>query len=266
MRDRRELFGRAVGDYDAGRPPYPGALWDVLVQRCNLGSGTRVLEIGPGTGQATGPLLGLGAAVTAVELDEGLASFLVSKHPGNSLSVLLGTFETVALPAASFDVVAAATSFHWVDPDVGLRRAAEALAPGGWLALWWNVFGDPSRPDPFGDALASLFAAFPDLEETTGAGALLSGAHPYSLDVAARTAEIDATGSFGPVHHETIPWTALHTPADLRRLFGSYSSWLAIPDPRRAVLLDALESLARDPFGGRVERPYLTSIYLAQRR
>ncbi len=38
--------------------------------------GTRVLEIGPGLGLLTGGLLDAGAAVTAVELDRGLAAFL----------------------------------------------------------------------------------------------------------------------------------------------------------------------------------------------
>src|SRR5439155_5872906 len=38
--------------------------------------GARVLEIGPGLGFLTGGLLDAGAAVTAVELDRGLAAFL----------------------------------------------------------------------------------------------------------------------------------------------------------------------------------------------
>ncbi len=38
--------------------------------------GDRVLEIGPGLGFLTGGLLAAGAAVTAVELDRGMAAFL----------------------------------------------------------------------------------------------------------------------------------------------------------------------------------------------
>lgn len=40
--------------------------FDVLRQRFDLGVGSRVLEIGPGTGQATMAMLELGATVTAV--------------------------------------------------------------------------------------------------------------------------------------------------------------------------------------------------------
>jgi SAM-dependent methyltransferase len=236
------------------------------VQRCGLGAGTRLVEVGPGTGQATGRLLELGATVTAVELDERLAERLRAKHGGDRLTVLVGSFEEVELPASSFDLVAAATSFHWVDPGVGLGRAADLLVPGGRIALWWNVFGDKSRPDPFGEALLPLIEACPELAaDPRGAGAVPSGSHPYSLDVEARTAEIDGLSRFGPVDHETIPWTGRHTPAQLRSLFASYSSWLALPDPVRREMLDAVESLARDTFNGLVERPYLTQVYLAQR-
>src|SRR6266498_4374756 len=44
--------------------------------------GRRVLEIGPGLGILTGGLLAAGAAVTAVELDRGLAARLRARHPG----------------------------------------------------------------------------------------------------------------------------------------------------------------------------------------
>jgi SAM-dependent methyltransferase len=265
--DRRDLFGDAVDDYDAGRPPYPERVYDLLVQRCGLGPGARVLEVGPGTGQATGRLLGFGATVTAVELDDRLAGRLRSKHEGARLSVTVSSFEDADLPAASFDLVVAATSFHWVDPGVGLVRAADVLGPGGWLALWWNVFGDKGRPDPFGEALLPFIEACPELAgDPPGAGAVPSGSHPYSLDVEARTAAIEATGRFGPVHHEMIRWTGRHTPAQIRALFASYSPWLALPEAARREMLATVESLARDTFAGVVERPYLTPIYLARRR
>jgi hypothetical protein len=38
-----------------------------------------------------------------------------------------------------------------------------------------------------------------------------------------------------------------------------------LPEVERATVLDALEDLARAQFGGVVERPYLTPVYLAQR-
>lgn len=47
-----------------------------ILDLAEAGPGTRVLEIGPGLGILTGGLLAAGAAVTAIELDAGLAAYL----------------------------------------------------------------------------------------------------------------------------------------------------------------------------------------------
>jgi hypothetical protein len=166
------------------------------------------------------------------------------------------------------DLVVAATSFHWVVPvDAALHRCADVLHPHGWLALWWNVYGDDSRPDPFRDALQPLLERIaPSLLDPPGAGNPSIGAHPYALDVAARVGDIDRCGRFEEVTHEAIRWTGHHSASELRLMFASFSPWLALPIGERRVALDALEQLANDTFGGVVERPYVTPVYLARRR
>jgi SAM-dependent methyltransferase len=264
---RRGLFSSDVDAYDTGRPGYPDRVYELLQQVCGLGHGTDVLEIGPGTGQATGRLLQSGATVTAVELGAEMAAALEAKHLGQNLSVVVGAFEEVALEPESFDLIVAATSFHWVPPETGLPRCADLLRPGGWLALWWTYFGDPDRPDPFRDAVTPIFEELaPSLIDTFPGIAFLAGAYPHAVDTESRTGEIDASGRFGPVQYEAIPWTGRHSPAELRALFASYSPCLALPPADRARVLDAIEQLAADTFAGLVERPYLTLIYLAPRR
>lgn len=264
---RRGLFSSDVAAYDAGRPGYPDRVYELLQQLCGLGPESRVLEIGPGTGQATGRLLGCGATVTAVELGAEMAAALEAKYPGDNLSVKVGAFEHVDLDLDSFDLIVAATSFHWIPPETGIPRCADLLRPDGWLALWWNYFGDPDRPDRFRDAVTPIFQELaPSLIDTFPGIAFLAGAHPHATDARARTLEIDATARFGPVRYEAIPWTGRHSPTQLRALFASYSPCLALPAAERGRVLDAIEQLATDTFAGVVERPYLTLIYLAQRR
>jgi 16S rRNA (adenine1518-N6/adenine1519-N6)-dimethyltransferase len=53
-----------------------------ILDLAEAGPGTRVLEIGPGLGILTGGLLDLGATVTAVELDAGLAGYLSTHFAG----------------------------------------------------------------------------------------------------------------------------------------------------------------------------------------
>ncbi len=267
-RSRRVLFGDDVAAYEHGRPPYPARVFELLRSVGALEPGCRVVEIGPGTGVATVELLGAGAAVTAVELSDALADRLEERFGGLGLSVVRAAFEQADLPDGSFDLVASATAFHWVVPtDEGLARCADLLRPDGWLALWWNVFGDPTRADPFAEALDALLQRIePALADRPEAGTSATSVLPYALDADARIAEIDATGRFGPVQHERIEWTGRHTVPQLRSLFASFSPWLALPEDRRAPALDALEDLAVAEFGGVVERPYVTPVYLAQRR
>jgi SAM-dependent methyltransferase len=263
-RDRRGLFGNEVSTYDDGRPGYPEALYKLLADVCGLRRGSEVVEIGPGTGQVTQVLLELGASVLAVELSEPLAARLSEKFIGRDLTVVVSALESAELAPSSCDLFVAATSFHWIPPDVGLACATAALRPGGWLALWWNYFGDPNRPDPFHEALQPLLRTHaPELATQEGSGAV--GAHPYALDSAARINEINAQRAYGPVQHEVIAWTGKHTPRQLRAMFGSFSPWLAIEPQRRHDLLDRLEHLAQQEFGDHVERPYLTSAYVAKR-
>ena len=75
--------------------------------------GVRVLEIGPGLGLLTGGLLDAGAAVTAVELDRGLAAFLRERFAPALESGQLGLVEgdaldqdLVRLVPGPYDVVA----------------------------------------------------------------------------------------------------------------------------------------------------------------
>ena len=252
-------FDRVGGGYDA-RPGYPDWVFEQLAVRCGLGAGTNVLEIGAGTGQATLPMLDRGARVTAVEPGPALAGRLVERCRGRAVEVVVSAFEEVEVPDAGFDLVAAATSFHWVDTSIGLSKCARALHDEGWLALWWTIWGDPARPDPFHEALQPILRAKAPQLLQEGAGPLA-----HALDLDARTAEIEHVGAFGAVERLLLPWVGRHEPKALRRVFATFSPWIALPEPLRTELLDDVERLAADDFGGTVVRPYRTQLYLAQR-
>jgi len=62
---RRATFDQAADLYDRARPGHPRALSDDLAELTGVGEGSRVLEIGPRTGQATVPLAERGCRVVA---------------------------------------------------------------------------------------------------------------------------------------------------------------------------------------------------------
>jgi SAM-dependent methyltransferase len=254
------MFNRTAGAYDA-RPGYPSWVFEVLTERCGLGPGARVLEIGPGTGQATLPMLDCGAEVTAVEPGGALARRLIERTAGRSIDVVGSRFEEVEVPEATFDLIASATAFHWVDLIVGIERCARYLRDDGWLALWWTVWGDPDRRDPFHDALQPILAVKAPqllLEE--------AGTRAYLRDIAIRAAEFERSAAFDAVEEETFLWEGRHDPPGLRAMFATFAGWIALPEPVRTELLDDVERLAREDFGGTVSRPYRTVLYTSRRR
>jgi SAM-dependent methyltransferase len=249
-------FDRAAAAYRDARPGYPPELFALLVERCGLGSGSAVLEIGAGTGQATLPLLDLGARVTAIEPGAALMRELLARAAGDRLVTLQATFEAARVPEAAFDIVASATAFHWVDPAVGARKAARALRDLGWLAVWSNVYGDPERPDPFHEALQPLLRSHaPEL----------SRPEMPRPEEAPRPEEGNDGSDFAEAEEHVFRWEATHDPDQIRALFSTFSPWIALPAERREPLLDALHALATNEFAGRVVRPYRTVMRLRQR-
>jgi ubiquinone/menaquinone biosynthesis C-methylase UbiE len=97
--------------------------------------GTNVLEIGPGPGVTTDWLRERVPALTCVEIDRALASFLKGRLEGTNVSVLEGDATQMTFPDASFDSAVCFTMLHHV-PSVGLQdklltEAHRVLKPGG---------------------------------------------------------------------------------------------------------------------------------------
>ena len=250
----KRVFGLDAAGYERGRPGHPERVFDVLRERCGLGPGTSVLEIGPGTGQATRRLLELGAdPLVAVEPDSALAEYLSSATDGKP-RVLVATLEDAELPAANFDLAVAASSFHWVDPERGLASVQRALRPKGWWAMWWTLFGDNTRPDPFREAIAHV----------VGGLTASPGGSGFSRDPEAGLTAL-ANAGFVSCEHEIVRWSHEWNAAGIRALFATFSPIARLEESRREAILDEIARVADDDFGGRVVKPVHTPLYTARR-
>jgi SAM-dependent methyltransferase len=254
----RALFGADVAAYEAGRPGHPDRVYEVLVERCGLRPGARVLEIGPGTGQATRRLLELGATrLVAVEPDERLAAHLTERFP--AVEVVTSPLEDAALEAGAFDLAVAASAFHWIDEAHGLAVVRDALEHGGWWAMWWTLFGEGERRDDFMRAIDHLLV---DLERSPSAGR--EGGPPFALDVDARRAALREAG-FVDAEHDIFRWTASWDAARVRALYSTFSPIQRVEEKRREAILDEIALTAARDFGGHVTRTLRTSLYTARR-
>jgi SAM-dependent methyltransferase len=255
--EARQLYGADPQGYESGRPEYPERVFDVLTTRCGLLPSAAVLEIGPGTGRVTRRLTAMGAKVTAVEPDHALAAYLRDLLGGAGAEVFENTFEAVRLPEDHFDLAVAAMSFHWVDQDIGLPKLTRVLRPGGWVALWWTLFRDPSRPDSFGAVARDLIepSAPPGQPDVV----------PFEIDFAGWRHALAQRAGLVDIDAEMIHWTARLDPEQVRDFYASTIAVRRRPRVEQAWLLDELVERARAEFGGIVERPFVTAIYTGRR-
>lgn len=261
--DGRRLFGRRSVPYDDARPDYPARVYELLVQQCGLVEGCRTIEVGAGSGRATSRLAELGARpLVAIEPDRGFADALESleKRSKGAVSPVFSTFESAEVEAGTFDLAVCATSFHWLDRETRSRKLGACLRPGGWLALFWNVFGDPRQPDPFHEATADLLSGLAESPSHAGSRSL-----PFALDRAARAADFSAAQADRDFAYEEHHWTLTLEPDEVRSLYSTWSSIARLPEPHREALLDKIEYVAERQFSGVVERRMVTPIYLGRR-
>ena len=253
------FFGSVAETYDAVRAGHPDEVYDVLREHCGIGDGSAILEIGPGTGQATRRLLELGGArLVAIEPDPALVEFL-RVAVGERVEIRATTLDDADLESGEYDLAAAASAFHWVEEAPGLAKLHGAVRPGGWVALWWTSYGDELAPDRFSRALDPLFDGIPH-----GLSGPSEGRPPFARDSERRLAALARAG-FESVRHDEIRWTHAWDAQGIRGLYSTFSPISVLEPAQRETFLDAVARIARDEFGGRVERALVTSLYVARR-
>lgn len=144
--DRRKNWYSEVADaYNKTRPRYPQAIIDRAIELAELPPSANILEIGCGPGIATVPFAELGFSMLCLEPSQSafqLARQNCAAYPSVRIQNL--TFEEWELEPEKFNAVLAATSFHWVSPEIRYQKTAAALQDRCALMLLWNAGVLPS--------------------------------------------------------------------------------------------------------------------------
>lgn len=144
---RSRSFETVAADYERHRPEYPEEALRWAAERLGLESGTRVLDLGAGTGKLTRGLVAVGFEVAAVEPGGPMLAELRKAVP--EAEGLDGSAESIPLPDASVAAVFAGQAYHWFDRDRALPELHRVIRTGGGLALLWNWWDerDPLQAD-----------------------------------------------------------------------------------------------------------------------
>jgi SAM-dependent methyltransferase len=256
----RTTFDSAADLYQQAWPEYPVALYDALIAAAGLSAGDRLLEVGCGTGKATLPLARRGFRITCVELGPALASAARRNLAGfPEVEVIVGAFETLDPPAADpFDVVFAATAWHWLDPAIRYRRAWELLGPGGHLVFWSATHVFPQGGDP-------LFAEIQAVYEEIGEGLPEGAGYSQPGELLDKREEIERSGLFNDVVVRHFDWEVVYDADGYLRLLDTFSGHIAMKPWQRDRLYSEIRRRLGKRADGRLHRGWGAVLHVARR-
>jgi SAM-dependent methyltransferase len=242
-RDRADSFGAAAASYDRYRPGYPSALIDELVAR----NPSQALDVGCGTGKVAVSLMERGLSVLGVEPDDRMAS--VARRHG--VPVEVGSFELWEPAGRTFDLLTAGHSWHWVDPAVGLAKAASIMRPGGTIALFWN----------YHVVEESLLAAFDDAYRSHAPELTVVGHDPSGTEDAD---PFQGSNDFVSLGSRTYRWPRLLNAEEWTSMLATFSDHAALGESRLEALQRALREAIQQS-GGLVRSQCGTYLWKAEK-
>jgi SAM-dependent methyltransferase len=242
-RDRAESFGCVAENYDRYRPGYPPALIDELVAGCP----SSALDVGCGTGKVAVPLMEHGLSVLGIEPDERMAS--VARRHG--VPVEVASFESWDPAGRTYDLMTAGHSWHWVDPVVGLAKAASIVVPGGTVALFWN----------YHVVEESLLAAFAEAYDAIAPGLTVVGRDPSGSP---DTDPFQGNDDFSSLGCRTYRWPRLLNADEWTSMLATFSDHADLGKARLSDLQQRLRQAVQRA-GGVVRSQCGTYVWTARR-
>jgi len=252
--DFRTVFDTIPAQFDAWRPRYCAELFTDLIAYAGVTAESKVLEVGPGTGQATEPLLQTGCNYTAIELSAVFADFMRDKYktyPNGS--IINADFETYDFGDAPFDLVYSAAAFQWIPEAIGYPKVYSLLKSGGAFAMFMT------RPDTQPGGGYTDEPLFTKLQEVYAKHFRPATEYKCSLDYDGR----DKYG-FVDLEKRIYKATRTYTADEYVQHIGTHSDHITLPEPHRTRFYEGIREVIRD-FGNSVTLYDNITIYLARK-
>jgi ubiquinone/menaquinone biosynthesis C-methylase UbiE len=254
---RRTTFDTIADLYRTVRPGYPEELFDALISATRIRPDSNLLEIGPGTGQATKSLAKRGFKIRAIELGSNLAEIArheLREYP--NVTVVNGSFETVELDPGSFDLIYVATAFHWIEPEFKLTKPSKLLRGGGHLAVITSQHVSDESGDEFFLASRPIYEKYREEEED-------DYQLPNILDL--KPQEVDGK-LFRTVFFGVFPVAVRYTAEEFVQLTSTFSETIAMEDSKRKEMLADIYELIKNKFNGEISYQYAMALTVAKKK
>ncbi|MGZ9586708.1 class I SAM-dependent methyltransferase [Paenibacillus marinisediminis] len=251
------MFDQTADYYDRFRPSYPQQIMDSLVSNADITDKSNVLEIGAGSGKATELLLPYHCNVLCVEPGSNLVREGRKKF-SDYLSVRYeeARFEEYAVTEAAYDVVFSSQAFHWVPQPIGFEKCAAALKEDGYLALLWNMYITyDNELDNELVALSNQYGGIADFLSEEGC----------ESRIASISSQIEHSGLFNKPQIYRCLWSQRYSVDEYYGFMLTTNIFVQKSKEEKEKAYQDLVALA-SKHNGVIERPYLSVLYLAQKK
>lgn len=245
--------------YDLARPGYPEQLYDDIVFWCRLGNGSKLLEIGCGTGKATVAFAERGYSVDAVEVGEQMSRFTAGITAGHRVKVVNVAFEDWEAPSSFYDLAFAATSFHWTDQRVSLMKVHRAIRGEGHFAAFWHSHVVTDRTS---DAFGALQKVYEERAPPIASVTFRKQVEKSSPEFHSMLSE---SGLFEDIHHRKYHFTKSYDADAYIRLLSTYSDHITLEGGMKKDLFSEIGKVIDGMPGGTIIKEYETVLYTAKK-
>jgi SAM-dependent methyltransferase len=254
-RRNRIAFEDVADLYNEVRPGYPEQLVEDVIALSQLPPGGHILEVGAGPGNATVLFAQRMYRILGIELGERLAAYARENcRLFPHVKILNTAFEDWQVEAGAVDLAISADAFHWIPPEIGYPRLAQALKPRGSAALFWNVPVDPQTE--WSQAIAEVYHEVAPSMENPEQGQSLEWLEEVI------TQNFAQCGQFGEVTEKKYPANMELTTEAYLKLLRTFSGHRGLDEKTRGALFWGIRSVL-EAFGGRVKRPHVVLLFHA---
>ncbi len=231
----RRIFDTIPEKFDKYRVHYSPELFAKFIDMAHITPSSSVLELGPGTGQATDPILDTGCDYNAIEIGDNFCGVLQRKYGDRKNYTLIhDDFITHDFGEKRFDSIYSAATIQWIPEDVAFSKTFALLKPGGMLAMM-KLIGDYRTPN---EALYQRIQQEYDQWYRPNT--------PYD-----RNMKYENALNYGYIdfQRQDFHGKRVLTSDDYANYCGTHSDHLTIPEPYQSKLFAGLRK-AVDEFGG----------------
>jgi trans-aconitate methyltransferase len=225
--------------YEKARPQYDDSIISNISSYIQLTSNTKILEIGCGTGKATELLAKTPCIIHCIDIGENLLEIARNKFKNNAHITFEKCFYEKLNTKTKYDIIFAATAYHWIPKPEGDIKTVELLKPNGLFVIVQNHHNNQND---------SYFVESQDIYKN-----YLPKDESHKNEVSLLNSEY-----FELIKKFEFFWEEEYPTEKYFDLLSTYSEHIALEEGKRQQLFNELKELVNKKYGGKIIKKYKT--------